>query len=438
MNTGYLAIEQSGPLCGEVELSGAKNAVLVIMASLILTKGISYLRNVPHLSDVIDMMQVLEALGAEVFFSEQNHVLKIDTSQVNSWYVSEAMMKRTRASILVMGALLARFGKADVGMPGGDAIGMRPIDYHIKSFLKMGVCIEEHTEYISATVKQLQSARIVLEYPSVGATENSILAATAAHGKTTIINAALEPEVLDLINALIQMGAVITINAPATISIEGGRTLKPIDHTIMVDRLETGSLLLAAAITGGSLYLPTAQVNILDVFLSKLEEMGHQIEVGPHDKGIRLIATTTPRAVSFKTGPYPSFPTDLQAPMMVAQCIAQGKSVIEETVFENRLLHVPELHKMGASIYAERTKAVVQGVQHFKGTSVVATDIRASCALVLAGLVAQGYTYVHGLIHWRRGYDKLEQKLIHLGATISIINESPILNQSTHNREQII
>ena len=329
-------------------------------------------------------------------------------------------MKKMRASILVMGPLLARFGKADIAAPGGCVIGTRPIDYHLKNFKKMGTIIEESPDYLTARADLLHAQRIVLEYPSVGATENILMAATLTPGTTTIINAAIEPEVLDLVSVLRKMGAKISIEAPATIIIEGVTSLQPIEHAIIPDRLEAGALLLAAAITGGSIYLPQAQAYAMDVFLLKLEEMGHEIIVGPQGIGITLKATKEPRAVSFKTAPYPGFPTDLQAPMMAALCLAQGISIVEETVFENRLLHIRELQKMGAQIKVEHNKAIITGVDKLYGASVIATDIRASCALVLAGMVAEGSTVMTGIHHWTRGYDGLENKLVALGAHVAV------------------
>jgi UDP-N-acetylglucosamine 1-carboxyvinyltransferase len=427
MNTEILVVESAGPLRGSVELAGAKNAVLVMMASLILVRGVSRLRNVPNLADVHSMITLLESLGAEVTYCPLTHELVVDARWVEISSVSAAMMQQTRASILIMGALLARFGSATVTTPGGDAIGARPIDFHLKGFQRLGVEVVRENGVIYAHAAQLQGARIVLEYPSVGATENVILAATAARGVTTIINAAIEPEVVDLIQLLCCMGAHITIQAPATVVIEGGRPLFSVEYTVMVDRLEAGTLLLAAAITGGDIFLPTARADMLDVFLFKLEEMGHTI-VADALGGIRLIATKNPQAVSFKTGPYPNFPTDLQAPMMAVQCYAKGFSSIEETVFENRLSHVPELIKMGASISATQTKAEVHGVSVLRGAAVVAKDIRASSALVLAGLVAQGdATEIDGISHWRRGYEALEDKLTQLGACIYIRKDSIIM-----------
>jgi UDP-N-acetylglucosamine 1-carboxyvinyltransferase len=418
-------IQSSAALQGQAHVYGAKNAALVSIASLILTQGKSRLHNVPFSDDIVCMMNLLVSLGASASYNAQEMILEVDTTALADWHVSPEIMRKMRASILVMGPLLVRFGKAVVAQPGGCDLGPRPIDYHLKNFLKMGVAITQDTHFIDAHVTRFTSARIVLEYPSVGATENLMMAAAGAYGVTTsIVNAALEPEVLNLIAILQKMGASITIHAPATIIIEGVAQLRPIEHTIIPDRLEAGSLLIAAAITGGTLHLPQAHAHEMDVFLLKLQEMGHTITVGSQGVGVSIQATKDPQAVSFKTGPYPSFPTDLQAPMMVAQCVANGTSIIEETVFENRLLHVRDLQKMGAAIRVEGTKAIIQGVPKLYGASVTATDIRASCALVLAGLIAQGATIVSGISHWRRGYYNLEEKLTRLGARI-MVRETP-------------
>lgn len=419
----YITIETSPALNGTVELNGAKNAVLVIIASLLLTKGKSRLLNVPASDDILHMIKLMQSLGAEVFFHPQEHILEIDTSTVSKWQVSAEIMKKMRASILVMGPLLARFGKADIAIPGGCVIGSRPIDYHLKNFKKMGAVIDECGDYLTARADLLHAQRIVLEYPSVGATENIMMAAVLTPDSTTIVNAALEPEVLDLITVLKKMGAHITIDAPATLIIQGVGALQPIEHAIIPDRLEAGALLVAAAITGGTVHLPQALAFAMDVFLLKLEEMGHEISVGPQGIGITLKACKEPRAVSFKTSPYPGFPTDLQAPLSAALCLAQGTSIIEETVFENRLLHVRELQKMGAQIKVEHNKAIITGVDKLYSASVIATDIRASCALVLAGFVAQGTTIMTGIHHWTRGYDGLEHKLTLLGASIKRYTE---------------
>ena len=426
MSNGCIKVKQSLGLKGQVELVGAKNAVLVIMASLLLTSGKSKLKNVPRSSDVMHMILLLQQLGAKVVFDQENHILEVDTIGVGKWEVSSSIMKKMRASVLVMGPLLARFGRAHIALPGGCVIGVRPIDYHVKNFEKLGVSIVIEGDFLNAQVDNLKPHRLVLEYPSIGATENILMIATLARGTTKIINASLEPEVLDLIAVLQKMGAKITIHPPASLEIEGVEDLMPIEHEIIMDRLEAGALLFAAAITGGKINLPQAPAYALDVLLLKLDQMGHTIEIGRNGCGIKLRATQSPRAVSFKTGPYPSFPTDLQAPMMVLQCLASGTSVIEETVFENRLLHVHELQKMGAQIKVEYNKAVITGVEQLYGAQVIATDIRASCALVLAGLAAEGMTIMSGMQHWRRGYESLEKKLALLGANIEVVGKKDV------------
>jgi UDP-N-acetylglucosamine 1-carboxyvinyltransferase len=416
----YLIIEQSLKLQGQVPLTGAKNAVLVIMASLVLTRGVSRLTNVPRSDDVLHMIKLLKELGADVFFDEQLHLLEVDTTNLNNYKVTPEIMKKMRASILVMGPLLARFGKAEIALPGGCVLGARPINYHLNNFIKMGVDIEIQGEFLTASAARMHAGKCILEYPSVGATENIMMAAVLTPGVTRIINAALEPEVLDLIDVLKKMGACIDILPTAMIEIHGITTLHPVEHAIIFDRLEVGSLLLATAITGGEISLPQAPAHVLDIFLMKLQEMGHYVEVGPNETGIILKATKNPKAVSFKTAPYPGFPTDLQAPMMAAQCLAEGTSVIEETVFENRLVHTRELQKMGAQINVEHNTAIVTGVEKLYGAQVIATDIRASCALVIAGLAAHGTTIMTGIHHWTRGYEALEKKLAHLGARIAL------------------
>jgi UDP-N-acetylglucosamine 1-carboxyvinyltransferase len=416
----YMVIDQSPALSGEASLVGAKNAVLVIMTSLILVEGKSILRNVPNNADVQEMIVLLQELGADVFFDVDHHTLHVDTTLIHSYKVRPHIMKKMRASVLVMGPLLARFGKADIALPGGDVIGSRPIDFHVKGLAKMGVVADIEGEFLRASVATLKANRIVLEYPSVGATENIMMAAVRTPGLTTIINAAIEPEVLDLIEVLKKMGSQINVVPPSIIEIQGVDHLKAVDHEVMYDRLEAGALLLAAAMTGGRITLPQARAHDMDVFLFKLEEMGHAIERGQGGKGVTLIATTEPRAVSFRTTPYPGFPTDLQPTMMAALCCASGKSVIYETVHDSRFLHVRELQKMGAHISIEGDRAVIIGVEQLYGAPVIASDIRASCALVLAALKAQGTTTMLGVHHWRRGYEALEKKLAALGAPISL------------------
>ena len=432
-----IKIIPKGPLSGSVSLVGAKNAVLVIMASTVLTQGTSILTNVPVSADVLGMIELLQELGAEVSFEKEKRKLTIDTSDVKNFTVSPDIMKKMRASVLVMGPLLARFLRAHIVFPGGCLIGARPIDYHLKNFKKMGVTIHHVDELLKAETKKLQASRIALEYPSVGATENILMAATLTEGTTTIVNAALEPEVLDLIEVLKKMGAKISV-APAMIEVTGVSSLQSFEHEIIVDRLEAGTLLLAGAISGGDVFVSNARAHDLDVFLMKLQEMGHEIEVGANGVGVRIKATQLPEAVSFKTGPYPGFPTDLQSPMMVAQCLAAGTCEIHETVFENRFLHVRELQKMGAQIkFIFGDKVQVKGVDALYGAHVIASDIRASCALVLAGLAAEGTTIMTGMKHWRRGYDKLEEKLTSLGASLAIdVSEKLLKNNDFVNLER--
>lgn len=423
MQTEYLIIEQSLGLKGTADLTGAKNAVLVIMASLILTSGKSRLTNVPFSDDILQMIKLLTNLGATVTIDSDNNMLEIDTATINNYQVQSDIMKQMRASILVMGPLLARLGKADIALPGGCLLGARPIDYHLKIFGKMGVQVESMGQYLKAEAAQLKSGRFILEYPSVGATENILMAAVLAPGKTEIINAALEPEVMDLISVLRKMGAQISISAPATLIVEGVRELKPVEHHIMYDRLEAGSLLLAAAITGGEIALPQADAYYMDVFLDKLSQMGHNVTIGKNGVGIWFKATSNPQAVSFRTMPYPGFPTDLQAPMMAALCLASGVSVVQETVYENRLLHVRELQKMGAQISVNGDVATIKGVDQLYGAHIIATDIRASCALVIAGLAGQGQTSVTGVHHLKRGYQGMVEKINNLGGKVKITGD---------------
>lgn len=423
----FLIVQQSSGLSGQVSLAGAKNAVLVSLASLLLAEGISVLHNVPASQDVHTMLALLKHLGVQTHFDEVAKIVTVDTRGINRVDVCPDLVKQMRASVLVMGPLLARFGAADVAVPGGCSIGSRPIEYHLSLFAQMGVKIMHENEWVCARVSSvtgLQARRLVLEYPSVGATENILMAATVTPGITTIVNAALEPEVLDLVALLKKMGAHIAVVAPAMLVITGIAALHPVEHTVIVDRLEAGTLLCAVAATGGHLVLPDARAYDLDIFLEKLRAMGHSVTVGTDGVGVELIATANPRAVSFKTGPYPGFPTDLQAPFMVLQAVATGKSLIEETVFENRLMHVPALCAMGAAIVCERSdRARVTGGARLQGAAVAATDIRASAALVIAGLIANGETMISEVHHWLRGYDGLQKKLNQLGAHVQLIGQ---------------
>ena len=415
-----LVVAHSPSLSGTVAVHGAKNAALPMMAASILADGVTELVNIPDSADVHAMAQLLQTLGATVTFQSDSSCVRIDTTGLIGYTIPDHMMQTMRASVLVMGPLLARFGHACIALPGGCSIGSRPVNFHMANFGQMGATVELNGSSVSAYTKKLQAATIVLEYPSVGATENTLMAATLTSGTTRIINAALEPEVCNLIEMLTLMGAHITVCAPATIEVTGVPQLGPVRCEVIPDRLETGSLLLAAAITGGDVTVSNARPDDLDVFLLKLEQMGHTIETD-QKLGVRLRATKTPQAISFTTAPFPGFPTDLQAPLMSALSIAHGTSMVHEAVFENRLIHVEQLNKMGASITVHGDRACVQGGARLVGTDVVASDIRASCALVLAGLAAQGTTVVHGVHHWRRGYQKLEEKLAALGADIRLV-----------------
>ncbi|HSW75598.1 MAG TPA: UDP-N-acetylglucosamine 1-carboxyvinyltransferase [Candidatus Saccharimonadales bacterium] len=421
MSTGYVFVKQSGPLIGQVSLSGAKNAVLVIMASLILTRGKSVLRNVPAIADVYEMIEILKSLGASIQFDAEKNILHVDTTHLEPGNLNQDAVRKFRASLLIFGPLLTQFKNVQVAMPGGDAIGVRPLDYHIKNFKKLGADVWQDAHFLYGKADKLHAQRLVLDYPSVGATENLLMALTLVQGESWIVNAALEPEVLDLIACLQKMGADVQVWPPAMIKIRGVQSLKPVDHTIICDRLEAGSLLIAGAITKGDIFIPNAAALEMELFLMKLSEMGHEIEIGKDGQGIRLKACKNPIAVSFKTGPYPGFPTDLQALMMAAQTIAHGTCNIVETVFENRFLHVPEMNKMGAKISASGHYAQLEGTPQLEGAEVVATDIRAACALALLGLAAHGTTMVQkGVHHWKRGYETLEEKLRQLGACIEL------------------
>ena len=347
MSQKYLRIQQSPPLEGTTLVNGAKNAALVIIASLIMTKGNSTLRNVPNNSDVRHMIQLLKNLGASIEFDSKAKILSVDTTNISHFEVCPDIMNKMRASILVMGPLLSRFGTAKVALPGGCSIGARPINYHLQGFKSMGVIISEEAPYLVAQHKSTSKPlRITLEYPSVGATENLMMFACSQEHETLIINAALEPEVLNLIDALKKMGADISIQQGLFILIRGGKALKAISHEIIPDRLEAGTLLLAAAATKGSIHLANARADHMDLFLEKLKEIGHTILVGTNPSkenpltGIKIFAAETPKGISIKTAPYPGFPTDLQAPTMASLCIARGNSSFEETVFENRFIHL--------------------------------------------------------------------------------------------------
>lgn len=404
-------------LVGSVQVSGAKNAVLPVIAAAILgKKGTSVIKQVPALDDVFTMIQVLRNLHIDVTFSEG--VLKVNAQESLSTEAPYEYVRKMRASVLVMGPLLAREGKAKVALPGGCAIGSRPIDLHLKGFEALGAEIHMGNGYIEASVEGgLKGANIYLDTPSVGATENLMMAATLAEGQTIIENAAKEPEIEDLAEFLNAMGACITGAGTSTIVIDGVPELYGAEHQNMPDRIEAGTYMVAAAMTKSNLFIEGAEAKHLYPLISKLADMG--VEIEENEQGIFVEAKgkqLTP--VDLKTLPHPGFPTDLQPQMMALLCTVEGPSVITETVFENRFMHVEELKRMNANIKIEGRTAILKGGNQLHGTKVTATDLRAGAALILAGLVADGYTEIHDIHHIDRGYEHIVSKLVSLGADI--------------------
>jgi UDP-N-acetylglucosamine 1-carboxyvinyltransferase len=410
-----LLINGGVPLSGEIRISGAKNAALPILCAAILTPQTLQVRNVPHLRDVTTKLSLLAQMGVEVSLDERLGV-SLNAARLENRVAPYELVKTMRASILVLGPLLARFGEARVSLPGGCAIGLRPVDQHIKGLQAMGAQINIEHGYIHASAARLKGARIVTDLVTVTGTENLMMAATLAEGTTVIENAAREPEVIDLANCLVAMGARISGQGTDVITIEGVSQLHGATYTVMADRIETGTFLVAAAATGGEIRLRNARPDILDAVLGKLKEAGAGVERGPDWLGLKVDAPL--RAVNIRTAPYPAFPTDMQAQFMALDAVSQGTSVITETVFENRFMHVQELRRLGANIEVEGNTAIVHGVSALDGAGVMATDLRASACLVLAGLVARGETVIDRVYHLDRGYECIEEKLSQLGARI--------------------
>jgi UDP-N-acetylglucosamine 1-carboxyvinyltransferase len=401
-------------LHGEVRVSGAKNAALPILASAILTGGTNVFRNVPKLNDIATMKKLLRIMGAEV---EGDREVRISSSKISSLEAPYELVKTMRASVLVLGPLVARFGQARVSLPGGCAIGARPIDQHLKGLEAMGAKITLTHGYVEARARRLRGAHIVCDITTVTGTENLIMAAALAKGRTIIENAAREPEVEELARVLNKMGARITGAGTTTITVEGVDDLHPVEHAIMADRIEAGTLMVAAALTRGDVLLRDCLPEHLDAVIAKLRGAG--AHVSAEDGGLRVRgARTDLGAVDIITQPYPGFPTDMQAQFMVLATKARGQSVITETIFENRYMHVPELARMGADISVDGRTAIVRGGTKLTGTNVMATDLRASASLVLAGLVADGKTEVRRVYHLDRGYERLDRKLRALGADV--------------------
>jgi UDP-N-acetylglucosamine 1-carboxyvinyltransferase len=402
-------------LAGSVDISGAKNAALPILFGGLLTSEPLTLRNVPHLQDVSTTLKVLRGMGATAELSNAGTAL-IDASTVNKLEAPYDLVKTMRASILVLGPMLARFGEARVSLPGGCAIGQRPVDQHIKGLQAMGAQIDITEGYINAKVSRLRGARIVTDMVTVTGTENIMMAATLADGITVIENAAREPEVVDLANMLNKMGAKISGIGSDRIVIEGVSRLHGADYPVMPDRIEAGTFLCAAVAAGGDVTINKVTPSAMESTLEKLRETGAVISTGAD--WIRLQMKGRPKAVNIRTAPYPAFATDMQAQFMAVNCLADGTSVINETIFENRFMHVAELNRMGANIRIEGHTAVVQGVAQLSGATVMATDLRASAGLVIAGLAARGSTTIDRIYHLDRGYDRMERKLSALGAQI--------------------
>lgn len=408
-------------LDGSVRISGAKNAVLPILAATLLADGPATIENVPHLHDVTTTMELLGCMGVMVSVDEKLSV-EVDCSTIENYTAPYHLVKTMRSSILVLGPLLARFGEAEVSLPGGCAIGSRPVDLHIKGLQDMGAEIDVSNGYIHAKAKRLKGARLVLDIVTVTGTENLMMAAALADGITIIENAAREPEVVDLANFINAMGGKVSGAGTDTITIEGVETLHGTRYRVLPDRIETGTFLVAAAITGGRITVKDTEPKLLDAVIDKLREAGANIEVG--DDWIKLdMEGKRPKSVNVRTAPYPAFPTDMQAQFAALNTIAEGTATVVETVFENRFMHVQELKRMGADIEIEGNTAIIRGVDGLTSAPVMATDLRASASLIIAGLVASGETEVQRIYHIDRGYENIEEKLALLGAKIRRTHE---------------
>lgn len=416
-----LTIQANGALSGDVVISGAKNAALPILMAGVLADTEFVVTNVPQLRDVNTSCELLRCLGAGVTQSQDGEV-RIDTSTLNNYCAPYELVKTMRASILVLGPLLARFGEADVSLPGGCAIGARPVNLHLHGLEQMGAKIEVKEGYIKARVDgRLKGAHIFMDMVSVGATENLLMAAALADGETIIDNAACEPEVVDLAKCLIAMGAKIEGIGTSTIKVQGVEKLNGCHYRVMPDRIETGTFLVAGAVTRGKIRCLDADPSSLDAVLAKLEDAGAKITTG--DDWIELdMQGQRPKSVNIKTAPYPAFPTDMQAQFCVLNVLAEGTGTITETIFENRFMHVPELMRMGAEMELEGNTCIIRGVERLSGAQVMATDLRASASLVIAGLVADGTTLVDRIYHLDRGYEHIEDKFKGLNGKVERVN----------------
>jgi UDP-N-acetylglucosamine 1-carboxyvinyltransferase len=411
-----LLIQGGVPLHGEVRISGAKNAALPLMCAALLSREPLELRNAPDLRDITTMLGLLKQMGVAIKRDEKP-VIRLDAARLDRPEAPYELVRTMRASILVLGPLVARHGHARVSLPGGCAIGQRPVDLHIKGLVRMGATIAVEHGYINARAERLHGARIVFDPVTVTGTENLMMAACLAAGTTQLVHAAREPEVVDLANCLIAMGARIAGAGTDTITIEGVDALHGAAHQIMPDRIETGTFLTAAAATGGEVRLRDTSAEYLGAVIDRLREAGARVTT--ERNGIAIAMVGRPKAVDIDTAPYPAFPTDMQAQLMALDCIAQGSATINETIFENRFMHALELQRLGADIHTSGHTAFVRGVEKLQGAAVMATDLRASASLVIAGLVAEGETLIDRIYHLDRGYDSLETKLGRLGARVS-------------------
>ncbi|WP_373790714.1 UDP-N-acetylglucosamine 1-carboxyvinyltransferase [Jeotgalibaca porci] len=410
-------------LVGTVRAEGAKNAVLPIVAATILaSKGKTTLKNVPVLSDVYTINNVLRNINIDIDFNEETNTVEVDATGNVSWETPFEYVSKMRASIVVMGPLLARLGRARVALPGGCAIGTRPIDLHLKGFEAMGASIKIENGYVEAVAEKLYGARIYLDFPSVGATQNLMMGAVYAEGTTVLENVAREPEIVDLARFLNSMGAKVHGAGTETIRIEGVEELVGVTHSIIPDRIETGTFMVAAAVTNGNIFIEDAIAEHNKPLISKLKEMGVSIE--EEGDGLRVVGPKQLRSTDVKTMPHPGFPTDMQAQMTIAQLVSQGTSTMTETVFENRFMHLEEMRRMNANFKVEGQTVLLYGNSSFQGAEVAATDLRAAAALIIAGLVSSGYTRVTNLKHLDRGYYNFDKKLRNLGADIERIDES--------------
>ncbi|WP_119718791.1 UDP-N-acetylglucosamine 1-carboxyvinyltransferase [Cognatilysobacter tabacisoli] len=411
-----IVVEGGQPLNGEVQISGAKNAVLPILCATLLADGSVAISNVPHLHDVVTTVKLLSELGAGITIDER-YGITVDPTTVHSQVASYELVKTMRASVLVLGPLLARYGHAEVSLPGGCAIGSRPVDLHIKGLQSLGADITVDHGFIKARAARLKGARHVFEMVSVGATENVLMAATLAEGTTVLENAAMEPEIVDLADCLNAMGARVEGAGTSKITVHGVERLHGGAHAVVADRIETGTFLVAAAMTGGRIVATRTRPETMDAVLDKLAAAGAHIAVDG-DRITLDMQGRRPKAVNITTAPHPAFPTDMQAQFMAMNCVAEGVAVINETIFENRFMHVNELLRLGADIRVDGHTAVVRGVPQLSGAPVMATDLRASASLILAGLVADGQTTIDRIYHLDRGYENIEEKLSGLGARI--------------------